>query len=111
MMYTIQGPYNGFRMYKTFAQDGVWTVHDSIYPMPYVKVPVGVAERPQDIGWRLPLDWAQREGNVTWLVRHDSGGHFAAYQTPETFVEDCRNFFGNSSVSNTGVFNQAQETY
>lgn len=35
---------------------------------------------------------------------HDSGGHFAAFETPAILVDDIRTFFGNHSLANTGEF-------
>lgn len=104
LMYLIQGPYNALRFYKEFQKEGAIDGL-SFGNFPYVPVPVGVTQRTQDLGWSLPLDWAKRGGNVTALYRHELvGGHFPAYQTPDSLLEDVWNFFGNPSVSGTGVF-------
>lgn len=53
---------------------------------------------------RQPLDWAQRGGNVVLRTVHDRGGHFAAVETPDLLLGDIRTFFGDESLSNTGIF-------
>ncbi|EHK19946.1 uncharacterized protein TRIVIDRAFT_46819 [Trichoderma virens Gv29-8] len=104
MMYLIQGPYNGLRFYKEFQIEGAID-GPGFGTFPYVPVPVGVTQRTQDLGWSLPLDWAKRGGNVTALYRHELvGGHFPAYQTPDSLAEDIWDFFGNHSISGTGIF-------
>lgn len=42
----------------------------------------------------LTIDWARTTGNVQFYRRHDSGGHFAAWEKPEELVRDLRDFFG-----------------
>ncbi|KIM94908.1 hypothetical protein OIDMADRAFT_45369 [Oidiodendron maius Zn] len=66
IMYIIQGPYPAMRFYKEFY----------------------LTQRSYDGGWDLPLTWAQRGGNVTALYVHNFGGHFAAYETPNTLLDD-----------------------
>ena len=51
-----------------------------------------------------PLDWSRRRGNVVALNVHDSGGHFAATESPEVLLRDIRGFWGDAELSNTGVF-------
>ena len=104
MMYIIQGPYPAMRFFKEFYRDGAFTGVGEFGPPPYVTVPVGVTERPYDLGWNLPLDWALRGGNVTALHIHDFGGHFAAYESPDTLLGDYWRFFGDASISGTGEF-------
>ncbi|KAL9479784.1 hypothetical protein ACSS6W_004570 [Trichoderma asperelloides] len=102
MMYVIQGPYPATRTYKEFRFADQIVGTDSFGPALFVNVPVGVTQRPQDAGWGVPLDWARRIGNVTALYVHDFGGHFAAYQTPDTLLDDCWRFWGNKSASGVG---------
>lgn len=35
---------------------------------------------------------------------HDKGGHFAALEQPSVLVGDMRKFWGNKTLSGTGVF-------
>ncbi|KAL7901665.1 Alpha/Beta hydrolase protein [Trichoderma sp. SZMC 28014] len=102
MMYIIQGPYPATRFYKEFRNADQIVGADMFGPALFVNVPVGVTQRPQDAGWGVPLDWARRIGNVTAIYVHDFGGHFAAYQTPDTLLDDCWRFWGNKSASGIG---------
>ncbi len=51
-----------------------------------------------------PLDWARRAGNVVVRNVHDSGGHFAALESPDLLLGDVRAFWGNASLSDVGSF-------
>lgn len=58
-------------------------------------VPVAVAtEAPIPGGVRLPREWADRmtEGNVVQFHDMEKAGHFAAWEDPEFFVGDLREF-------------------
>ena len=59
----------------------------------YVAVPTGVARYPKEIV-RYPRSWVERRYNVTHWVDMPRGGHFAAMEQPELFVDDLRTFFG-----------------
>lgn len=71
---------------------------------PYVEQPVGLSLFPYDLWYGLPLDWAQREGNVKARYVNTLGGHFAAWEVPNRLASDIWTFFGNRSLSGTGVF-------
>ncbi|KAM0265621.1 hypothetical protein ACHAQJ_000054 [Trichoderma viride] len=102
MMYVIQGPYPAMRMYKEFHRANQFSGIDNFGPGLFVNVPVGVTQRPQDVGWGVPLDLARTLGNVSAIYVHNYGGHFAAYQTPESLLDDCWRFWGNESASGVG---------
>lgn len=58
-------------------------------------VPVAVAtEVPIPGGVRLPREWADRqtEGNVVQFRDMEKAGHFAAWEDPDFFVKDIRDF-------------------
>jgi len=57
-----------------------------------VEVPTGVARFPKEI-MRFPRKWVENQYNVTHWSEFDRGGHFAAMEKPELFVEDVRKFF------------------
>ena len=38
--------------------------------------------------------WIQLHNNVVFVGYHEKGGHFAAYEVPETLVGDLRKMFG-----------------
>ena len=57
-----------------------------------VEVPTGVARFPKEI-MRFPRKWVDNHFNVTHWTEMPRGGHFAAMEQPELFVEDVRKFF------------------
>jgi epoxide hydrolase len=58
----------------------------------FVGVPTGVARYPKE-PIRLPRAWVERRYNVTRWAEMPRGGHFAAMEQPELFVDDVRSFF------------------
>ncbi len=59
---------------------------------PYVSVPTGVAAFPKEIIPSAPR-WVRRRYNLTHWTDMPRGGHFAALEQPELFVDDVRAFF------------------
>ncbi len=57
-----------------------------------VEVPTGVARFPKEI-MRFPRKWVENHFNVTHWTNMPRGGHFAAMEQPDLFVEDVRKFF------------------
>ena len=57
-----------------------------------VELPTGVASFPKEIG-RPPRSWCEENYNITHWTTMPRGGHFAAFEQPELFVEDVRKFF------------------
>lgn len=57
-----------------------------------VEVPTGVARFPKEI-MRFPRKWVENHYNVTHWTPMPRGGHFAALEQPELYVEDVRKFF------------------
>jgi pimeloyl-ACP methyl ester carboxylesterase len=58
-------------------------------------IPVAVAsELPIPGGVRLPREWADRQtsGNVVQFHDMEKAGHFAAWEDPEFFVGDVKEF-------------------
>ncbi|HKA92547.1 MAG TPA: epoxide hydrolase [Acidimicrobiia bacterium] len=58
----------------------------------FVEVPTGIARYPKE-PIRLPRAWVERGYNVTHWADMPRGGHFAAMEQPELFVDDLRTFF------------------
>ena len=61
-------------------------------PQQYVAVPTGIANFPGEVT-RTPRAWVEHRYNVTHWTNHDRGGHFAAMQVPDLYVDDIREFF------------------
>lgn len=58
----------------------------------YVPVPTGVAAFPKEIAPAVPR-WVRRRYNLVRWTDMPRGGHFAALEQPELFVDDVRAFF------------------
>jgi epoxide hydrolase len=57
-----------------------------------VELPTGVAAFPKEI-LRTPRRWCEAAYNITHWSTMPRGGHFAAFEQPELFVDDVRAFF------------------
>jgi epoxide hydrolase len=57
-----------------------------------VELPTGVASFPKEIS-RPPRDWCEANYNITHWTAMPRGGHFAAFEQPELYVQDVRKFF------------------
>jgi pimeloyl-ACP methyl ester carboxylesterase len=56
-------------------------------------VPVAVSSFPEEL-YQVPRSWAERAyPNLVYYQRHPKGGHFAAWEQPQAYVEDLRNGF------------------
>jgi epoxide hydrolase len=58
----------------------------------FVGVPTGIARYPKE-PLRLPRGWVERRYNVTHWAEMPRGGHFAAMEQPDLFVDNVRDFF------------------
>ncbi|MFA5886118.1 MAG: epoxide hydrolase family protein [Acidimicrobiia bacterium] len=75
------------RLYYEMRQVG----RDAL-PQEYVAVPTGIANFPGEVT-RTPRSWAEHRYNIVHWTEHERGGHFAAMQVPDLFVDDVRAFF------------------
>ena len=57
-----------------------------------VEVPTGVAAFPKEL-FRFPRKWVENHYNVTHWTAMPRGGHFAAMEQPDLYVEDVRSFY------------------
>ena len=60
----------------------------------YVAVPTAAAVFPKEI-FRMPRAYAESRFNVVRYNRFDRGGHFAALEEPDLFVQDVKEFFAS----------------
>jgi pimeloyl-ACP methyl ester carboxylesterase len=63
-----------------------------------IKVPTGIIVFPQEMSKWPPRSYVNRIFNVKQWNEIDSGGHFAALEKPEIFLNDIRNFFKNIQI-------------
>jgi len=88
MLYWVtQTAASSARLYWESRHGGMWNEKPA-----FVAVPTGVARYPKEVV-RFPRPWVERQYNVTHWVDLPRGGHFAAMEQPELFVEDLRTFF------------------
>lgn len=57
-----------------------------------IEVPVGVAKFPADSFSMPPRQWVERMANVVHWTEMPAGGHFAAMEEPQPFIDDVRAF-------------------
>jgi pimeloyl-ACP methyl ester carboxylesterase len=75
------------RIYWEMRQAG----RDAI-PQSRITVPTGIANYPAEVT-KMPRAWVEHRYNVTHWVDQPRGGHFAAMEVPDLFVQDVREFF------------------
>ena len=61
------------------------------YYIPHVKL--GIAFFPKELSVN-PRIWGRAMGPVVFESEHDQGGHFAAWERPDTIVHDLQSMFG-----------------
>lgn len=78
---------SSMRMYKAdaIAQWG------GSQPLQKSNVPAGVLVLPREA--QFPREWAERFVNVLRFNKLDEGGHFAALEVPQAFVDELKSFF------------------
>src|SRR6185312_6938758 len=57
-----------------------------------VDLPTGIAAFPKEV-LPAPRNWCEKNYNITHWTTMPRGGHFAAFEQPELFVDDVRKFF------------------
>jgi hypothetical protein len=88
MAYWVTGTAtSSLRIYWEMRQAGGAAV-----PQRRVEVPTGVAEHPGEIT-RFPRAWVEHRYHVTRWSTPARGGHFAAMEAPDAFVDDVRASF------------------
>jgi pimeloyl-ACP methyl ester carboxylesterase len=84
---TASGASSGRLYWESF--DGSFLEHDG----GSITVPTGGSIFPKEI-IRISRRWAEsRFSNIVYWNELDRGGHFAAFEQPELFVNELRSFF------------------
>jgi pimeloyl-ACP methyl ester carboxylesterase len=73
------------------------SMHSGDWPTPS-PVPTGVAVFAEDVAIRR---YAERANNIVHWSDFETGGHFAALETPDLLVQDIRTFFASVAAQNT----------
>ncbi|CAJ0538584.1 Ff.00g066250.m01.CDS01 [Fusarium sp. VM40] len=61
----------------------------------YISQPVGGSLFPKEL-WMYPRDWLSETCNIQFWRQHQKGGHFIAWERPETLADDVSEFYGKS---------------
>jgi pimeloyl-ACP methyl ester carboxylesterase len=69
-----------------------WESFNNFFTDGRVDLPTGIAAFPKEI-LRPPRRWCEAAYNVTHWTAMPRGGHFAALEQPELFIDDVRKFF------------------
>jgi epoxide hydrolase len=69
-----------------------WENFNSVRSADPVELPTGIAAFPKEI-LASSRRWCEAGYNITHWTTMPRGGHFAAFEQPELFVEDVRTFF------------------
>ncbi|KIJ49132.1 hypothetical protein M422DRAFT_161534 [Sphaerobolus stellatus SS14] len=88
--FSRQGPAASLRIYYEVAHTGEWNLDSQKLDR---AVLAGVSLFPKDIVVQ-PKTWMQTLANIVFIRKHDSGGHFAAYEKPNELAVDLRAMFG-----------------
>ncbi|KAH8742764.1 putative epoxide hydrolase [Diaporthe sp. PMI_573] len=94
MLTWIQQPYGAMRTYMEISQP-------DNFAYPKTDIPTGVTQwgnlnGPYKELAKFPLvprTWVERRANITYFMRHDTGGHWPALAQPEEWVANVQAFF------------------
>ncbi|KAF2501144.1 putative epoxide hydrolase [Lophium mytilinum] len=68
-------------------------LHSPYHELPeyFIHKPLGFSFFPYEIA-PTPISWVRSTGNLEWSRIHSEGGHFAALETPDAFLQDIEDF-------------------
>jgi hypothetical protein len=89
--YSTAGPTASLRIYYESMHADVQWRFKAISWIPKVKY--GLAYFPKDI-YAVPKTWGRTLGNIVHESNSKSGGHFAAWEAPESMANNLQNMFG-----------------
>jgi pimeloyl-ACP methyl ester carboxylesterase len=91
-LYWLTG--TGVSAARNYWEDGLARAAAAEQPPPPVSVPVGYTTFPGEI-FAAPRSWAEQVygDSLSYFNEPDKGGHFAAWEEPEVFVDEMRAMF------------------
>lgn len=89
LLHYFVGPTRGFQIYR---ENSATEMISGAEADRFLQTPTGVSAFAKEAEM-VPRSWAERKANVVYWQEHDSGGHFAAYEKPDEFVDDLVKFF------------------
>jgi microsomal epoxide hydrolase len=88
MLYWVTGTItSSARLYYETRRSGTASI-----PSDFIGVPTGVAVFPGELT-KMPRRWVEQHYNVTHWREQPRGGHFAAMEVPDVYVDELRTFF------------------
>ena len=89
LLHYFPGPIRAFQIYR---ENSATEMISGAEADRFLQTPTGVSAFAKEAEM-VPRSWAERKANIVFWQEHDSGGHFAAYEKPEEFVDDLVRFF------------------
>ena len=89
LLHYFPGPTVGFQIYR---ENSATEMIEGPEADKFLETPTGVSAFAKEAEM-VPRSWAERWANVVFWREHESGGHFAAYEKPDEFVDDLVGFF------------------
>lgn len=89
LLHYFPGPTGGFQIYRENSATEMISGADADK---FLDTSTGVSAFAKEAEM-VPRSWAERKANIVFWQEHESGGHFAAYEKPDEFVDDLVNFF------------------
>ena len=89
LLHYFPGPIRAFQIYR---ENSATEMISGAEADKFLQTPTGVSAFAKEAEM-VPRSWAERKANIVFWQEHDSGGHFAAYEKPEEFVDDLVRFF------------------
>ena len=89
LLHYFPGPTAGFHIYRENSATEMISGADADK---YLETPTGVSAFAKEAEM-VSRSWAEKKANVVFWQEHESGGHFAAYEKPQEFVDDLVRFF------------------
>lgn len=92
LLHYFPGPTTGMVAYR--ENDFAWMSDFISSKEPGCKVPYGVSQFPEELGFSPRRVLEADFKNLAWMREHDLGGHFAASERPGELAADVIDFFG-----------------
>ena len=89
LLHYFPGPTGAFQIYR---ENSATEMISGTEADKFLQTPTGVSAFAKEAEM-VPRSWAERKANIVFWQEHGSGGHFAAYEKPEDFVDDLVRFF------------------
>ena len=89
LLHYFPGPTGGFHMYRENSATEMIAGPEAHV---FLETPTGVSAFAREAEM-VPRSWAETKASIVFWREHESGGHFAAYEKPDEFVDDLSSFF------------------